>query len=91
MFRNLQRCIEKLHSGAEGEALLTLPLDFSNICQRLRKGTLPSLGEVTHLVAEACQEAGVEAGFAAAESKALFLQQADALSTELAIALRVSS
>ena len=82
--------MDKLQTGADAEALQTLPLEFSDICKQLRKGELPSLATVMQLVTEACQEAGVEAGFAAPADRQQFLEQADSLSGELATALRVT-
>ena len=81
--------MEKLQQGSYGEALSTLPLEFSEICRRLRKGSLPSLGECIDLVADACGEAGVEAGYAAPNARQKCLEQADAIAGELAAALKV--
>ena len=85
----VQQHVEALQQGAVGEALLVLPLDFSEVCQKLRKGQLHSLANAVEGVVEACHEAGVEHGFGNAHMKDSILEQADVLSTELAEALKV--
>lgn len=68
---------------------MVLPLDFSVVCQRLKKATLPSLANLAEAVVEACHEAGVEHGFAQPHMKESILEQADVLSAELAETLKV--
>ena len=82
--------MEKLQRGAVGDALLVLPLDFSEVCQKLKKGMLAGLTQLAEAVVEACHEAGVEYGFAQPHIRESILEQADVLSAELAEALKVS-
>jgi hypothetical protein len=87
----VQRAVVKLQMGELGGALLSLPLDFSHVCQGLKKGGLGSLANIVGVVAQACQEAGVEAGFGQSQLKEMIMEQADALSGHLALALKVHS
>lgn len=86
----LQQHTQHLQRGVFGEALLVLPLDFSDVCQKLRKGLIPSLSHLAEMVVELCHEAGVEYGFAQPHMKEAILEQADVLSSELASSLKVS-
>lgn len=81
--------METLQKGVVGDALLVLPLEFSVVCEKLRKGQLSSLPTVVEGVVEACHEAGVEHGFGNAHIKESILEQADVLAAELAEALKV--
>lgn len=81
---------EKVQGGPVGDALLVLPLDFSEVCRKLKKAGMPSLGALAAAVVEACHEAGVEYGFGQPHIKHSILEQADVLSAELAEALKVA-
>ena len=85
-----QQHTQHLQRGIFGEALLVLPLDLSEVCLKLRKGSIPSLSQLADMVVELCHEAGVEYGFAQPHMKEAILEQADVLSTELASSLKVS-
>ena len=85
----MQQYIEKVQRSVVGDALLVLPLDFSEVCRKLKKGVMTSLSVLAESVVEACHEAGVEYGFAQPHIKRSILEQADVLSAELAEALKV--
>ena len=82
--------MQKLQHTELRDALHTLPLEFSEITRSLRRGELPALGTITQLVADACQEAGVEAGFGAPGQRAQLVEQSEQLAVALEATIKVS-